>query len=202
MLPSSVAFMVLSGPIVTALFAGGKFDGYSVTATANALLFYSIGLSAYAVTKILQGAFFSLHDTGTPTRVSALGLGLNIALNLLLMHPMRLSGLALATSLSGCICSCVLAFLLSRRIGGLGLLSLGRFFARVCVASSGMGLVCFWSVFFLRSSGVTGRIAIMAVPVLLGLVSFLGLSLAMGIKEVKQLGQWLFRRRPAGEELL
>ena len=44
MIPASVAFMVLSGQIITALYGGGKFDHYSAGVTSSALFYYSIGL--------------------------------------------------------------------------------------------------------------------------------------------------------------
>ncbi len=110
MIPASFGFMVLSKLIIATLFGGGKFNAYSVEITSDALFFYSIGLFAYGATRILQCGFFALKDTVTPTFVSALALGINIFLNGMLMYPMKLKGLALATSISGIVSFFILLF--------------------------------------------------------------------------------------------
>jgi putative peptidoglycan lipid II flippase len=142
MMPASVAFMVLSRPIIATLFAGGKFDAYSVEMTAQALFFYSIGLVAYAATKITQSCFFAMKDTVTPTKVSALALGLNILFCVVLMVPLKIAGLALATSLSGMISFFVLFFMLVKKLPSLDCQEIVKSFLRVCLASVCMGLVC------------------------------------------------------------
>ena len=103
MLPTSALFMVLAGPLVLTLFGGGKFDLNSARLTSNALFFYSIGLTAYGGTKILQSCFFALKDTITPVKIAGLALLMNIILNTLLMFPLKIGGLALATSISGIV---------------------------------------------------------------------------------------------------
>ena len=117
MLPASLGFMVLAQAIVSTLFEGGRFDLYSTNLTAQALFFYSIGLLAYGVTKVLQSCFFALKDTVTPTKVAFMALIINIILNSVLMFPLKVAGLALATSISGITSCAVLFFMLLRKIG-------------------------------------------------------------------------------------
>jgi len=95
--------MVLAGPLVANLFGGGRFDARSSLLTSNALFFYSIGLTAYGGTKYYSLAFFALKDTVTPTKIAGLALLMNIVLNALLMFPLKIGGLALATSISGVV---------------------------------------------------------------------------------------------------
>ncbi|MFA4984841.1 MAG: murein biosynthesis integral membrane protein MurJ, partial [Candidatus Omnitrophota bacterium] len=125
MLPASMGFIVLAHPIINGLFGGGRFDAYSADMTARALLFYSIGLTAYGATKILQSCFFALKDTVTPTKIATLALFVNIALNAILMFPMKLAGLALATSLSGINTTLILFYLLIKKIGSFDAKELG-----------------------------------------------------------------------------
>jgi len=143
MLPMTVIFMVLAKPMVFTFFGGGKFDFNSGILTSNALFYYSIGLFAYGGTKILQSCFFALKDTLTPTKIAGLALGLNIVFNLILMFPLKVGGLALATSLSGVISFLVLFFILSRRIGDFGEKKILFSFLRITAASLAMGAVCF-----------------------------------------------------------
>ena len=143
MLPFSIGMMVLSGPIISTIFKGGKFDAYSAGITANILFYYSIGLFAYGATRIVQACFFALKDTVTPTKTSVLALAINIVLNALLIFPMKLGGIALATSISGIVSFFVLFSILKKRLRPLDTGILVSSFLRVLGASIGMGVVCY-----------------------------------------------------------
>lgn len=189
MIPASFGFMVLSKLIIATLFGGGKFNAYSIEITSGALFFYSIGLFAYGATRILQCGFFALKDTVTPTLVSALALGINIFLNSMLMYPMKLKGLALATSISGIVSFFILFYIIDKRIGGINKRRLAVFVAKVILASAGMAAVCWW---VLRvnppvSTNVVIRIFNLALPIFCGMVSYIGFSLLLGIDQARKL---------------
>lgn len=143
MLPVTAFFMVLARPLILTFFGGGKFDLHSAILTGDALFFYSIGLSAYGATKILQNCFFALKDTVTPTKIAGLALFLNIALNAILMFPLQIGGLALATSISGIITFFILFFILSRRLNGFQEDKIFFSFLRIACATLAMSGVCF-----------------------------------------------------------
>ena len=161
MLPITAIFMVVAEPLVFALFGGGRFDLASGLLTSNSLFFYSIGLSAYGGTKILQSCFFALKDTVTPTKIAGLALGMNIILNAILMFPLKIGGLALATSISGIITFFFLFFILKRRLNGFDEHEIFKSFLRIFISSFCMGVVCFlvnralnigWALFFSATS--------------------------------------------------
>ena len=143
MLPTTALFMVLAGPLVVTLFGGGKFDANSARLTSDALFFYSIGLTSYGATKILQSCFFALRDTVTPTKAAGLALLMNIILNALLMFPLKIGGLALATSISGIVSCAYLFFMLSKRLVGFGGRKILKSGLRILAATLCMGAVCF-----------------------------------------------------------
>jgi putative peptidoglycan lipid II flippase len=143
MLPVTAIFMVLAHPLVSTLFGGGSFDANSGFLTSNALFFYSIGLCAYGGTKILQSCFFALKDTVTPTKIAGLTLLMNIVLNAILMFPLKIGGLALATSISGIVTFFFLFFILSRRLGSFGERKILKSFLRIFAAAACMAAVCF-----------------------------------------------------------
>ncbi len=143
MLPVTALFMVLAKPLVFTFFGGGRFDANSGFLTSNALFFYSIGLCAYGGTKILQCCFFALKDTVTPTKVAGLALVMNIILNAFLMFPLKIGGLALATSISGIVTFFLLFFILARRLGGFGERKILFSFLRIFAAATCMAGVCF-----------------------------------------------------------
>jgi putative peptidoglycan lipid II flippase len=112
--------------------------------TAEALLFYSLGLWAFAGVRVIVPAFYALKDTVTPVKVGALALAANLVLSLALMGPLRHGGLALATSSASVLNFCLLAFILVRRLGNVQLAELGHSILRVALACVPMGLTAFF----------------------------------------------------------
>lgn len=193
MLPASAGLMALSSPIVLTLFGAGKFGADSVRLTAEALLFYSIGLSAYSATRILQSCFFAFKDTVTPTKISVLALALNIALNSLLMFPMKAAGIALATSISGINTSVILFFLLRKRIGDFDTRKILFSFFRILFASACMGLVSF-SFSYILGPGLNSYINL-GLSLASGALSYIAFCFVFGVPEIHELWQWLSRGR-------
>lgn len=197
MVPASVGFMVLSRPIIWTLFKGGKFDLYSAQATANALFFYSIGLFAYGANRVLQCGFFALKDTLTPTKVAALALAINITLNSVLMYPMKLSGLALATSLSGIFSFLILFFLLQKKVGGLNLKALFFYFSKIFLASIAMGAVCALIMDLgIGGKSFLGKVVYLLLPIASGVIVYIICCLGLQVREVSSLWRWLKDRKP------
>jgi putative peptidoglycan lipid II flippase len=188
MLPASVGFMVLSRTIVAALFQGGKFDAYAVDMTASALFFYSFGLFAFGASRVVNCAFFAIKDTVTPTKIAGLTLILNIVFNGLFIFPLKLGGLALATSCSGVITFFVLLSRLTRSIGGLDRRELTVFAVKTCAASAGMGLVCYAAAAaFPLHRGIIGRALSVAVPMAAGAAAYCVFASLLRIEEMAKI---------------
>lgn len=185
MVPASVGFMVLAKPMVFSLFGGGRFDSYSANLTASALFFYSLGLFAYGGTKVLQACFFGLKDTVTPTKIAGISLALNIVLNAAFMFPLKISGIALATSLSGIITFFILFFNLKSKIGDFGIKEIGISFLRVLLASVCMAVVCHFAA---RIS--VNKYLNLTISVLAGLASYSIFCFVFRVKEIHQLWDW------------
>ena len=60
-IPATIALMIGSEEIVSALFGYGSFDEESVNNSAKALYFFAIGLPAFALIKVFSS--FSLRTT-------------------------------------------------------------------------------------------------------------------------------------------
>jgi putative peptidoglycan lipid II flippase len=195
MVPASVGLMVLSRPLVGALFQGGKFDAYATQMTSTALFYYSIGLFAYGSSRVINCAFFAMKDTVTPTKNSALSLVLNIVFNSLLIYPLKIGGLALATSLSGIISFFVLTFRLKKKIGGLDMSGMAEFSLKICAASAGMGLVCyFFSAHGTPGHGLLARAVLIAVPLLAGIGAYGIFCALLRVEEMNKAWAWVRKR--------
>ncbi|MBI2353635.1 MAG: murein biosynthesis integral membrane protein MurJ [Deltaproteobacteria bacterium] len=119
-IPAMAGLMVCSTPIFTLLFMGGAFDYSKAVNSAQALVYYSIGLSFVALTRVLAPAFYALKDTRTPVWTAFVAFLLNLGFSLALMGPLKHGGLALATTLSSCGNMLLLLWFLRRRIGPFG----------------------------------------------------------------------------------
>ncbi|MFA7060078.1 MAG: murein biosynthesis integral membrane protein MurJ [Pedobacter sp.] len=119
-IPAMAGLMVCAIPIFSLIFMGGEFDYAKAVSSAQALFYYSIGLSFVAMTRVLAPAFYALKDTKTPVWTAFAAFMLNLAFSLILMGPLKHGGLALATTLSAFCNMLMLLWFLRRKIGPFG----------------------------------------------------------------------------------
>lgn len=144
MLPAMTGLMLLGEPIIHLFFEHGAFSAQDTVATASALLAYALGLWAFAVYRILATAFYSLQDTKTPALAAVIGMCTNLVLALLLMKPFQYTGLALATALAAMVNSGILLVILTKRLGGLNFMALGKSIGRTVLALTPVVLASWW----------------------------------------------------------
>lgn len=186
MLPASLGLIVLRRPITSVLFERGMFDSYSTSITANALAFYSIGLFSYAGIKILVSCFYSLKDTLTPVKIASISLILNIVLNIILMVPLKISGLALATSISGIFNFFLLFFILRKKLGGIEERKILDSFIKTGMASIVMAILIYIGAFKMGLN--------LFVVILLGIISYILTAFIFDIKEAMGFLKWALKR--------
>lgn len=171
-LPAMTGLIILREPIVTLLFQRGEFDAAATRLTAQALLYYSLGLGAFSAVRIVAAVFFSLQDTRTPVRMAGISIMANIILGVVLMKPLAHGGLALATSLASMLNLALLVRALRTKLGALGASAIARSAVSALVSSAIMG-VGVWAVaqFMIPSNPGTlsGRLWGVAVSVAAGL---------------------------------
>lgn len=116
MLPITTLILVLAPDFVSILFAHGAFDEIAVQMSAQALIFYSLGLIFYSMNQVLTPLFYANGDTKTPVKLAAVIVLLNITLNFILMQFMAHRGLALSTSLTAAINYILLLHLIRKKL--------------------------------------------------------------------------------------
>jgi putative peptidoglycan lipid II flippase len=139
-IPATVGLILLREPIVALLFQRGEFDVQATRLTAQALLYYSIGLWAFSAVRIVAATFFALQDTRTPLRIAGISIFANIVLGVVLMKPFAHGGLALATSLASMLNLGLLLGALRTKLGALGLKSIALSVCRSLSCSVVMGI--------------------------------------------------------------
>jgi putative peptidoglycan lipid II flippase len=98
-LPATLGLIVLSQPIVRALFEHGVFTSADTMATAQALIWLSLALPAYVLVKALSPAFFAREDTVTPLLAALKGLAVAIVAALVFGRLFGASGIAASIAL-------------------------------------------------------------------------------------------------------
>jgi putative peptidoglycan lipid II flippase len=144
MFPAMAGLIALRVPIVNLMLEHGQFDRLSTAGTAMAVLYYAVGLWAYAGVRIVAQAFYSLQDTRTPVKIAVLAVVVNILLSVILMGPLAHGGLALATSLAAMLNLGLLTVRLRKKIGRMDGARILRSLLKIVPASLVMGLIGWW----------------------------------------------------------
>jgi putative peptidoglycan lipid II flippase len=116
-IPAMVGLILLREPIVAMLFQRGAFDSQTTRLTADALLYYALGLWAFSAVRIVVSTFYALQDTRTPVISATISIAANILLGMALMGPLLHNGLALATALSSMVNLGILVYMLRKKLG-------------------------------------------------------------------------------------
>jgi putative peptidoglycan lipid II flippase len=115
-LPAAIALAVAAGPLVSALFEGGRFSASDAAATALTLAIIVTGLPAYVLVKVLTPGFYARQDTATPVKTAGVVLAANIVLNFVLIPPFGIAGLAAAIAICSWL-NCVILYIILHRRG-------------------------------------------------------------------------------------
>ena len=117
-LPAALALAVSAGPLVSALFEGGRFTAADASVTAMTLAIIVLGLPAYVLVTVLTPGFYSRQDTATPVKTAVVVLAANIVLNFLLIWwlDFGIYGLAAAIAIASWL-NCVILYVILHRRG-------------------------------------------------------------------------------------
>jgi putative peptidoglycan lipid II flippase len=204
-IPAAVGLILLRVPITQVLFEHGEFMARSTSLTAHALLFYSLGLPAFAAIKLITPMYYSTQDTLTPTKVGAYSLVLHVALNTVLLFGFGRylwnASPALASSLAAYFNFAALFVIFRGRYGSLGAAAICNALGKMALCAVAMSAVCFAAVkfshlatlqhFLAKAAWLTG-IIVVSVGI------YFGLAWALRCEELPELFLLLRRAEPTG----
>lgn len=140
MIPSSLALIILSNPIIKILFERYQFTAADTAKVSNILIYHSMGLLFFGILMILNRIFYSFKNVRTPLKVALASIGVNVFLDWLFIKFLGVSGVALSTSLVALVNVVILIIILRKKIGYLGgkkiLISYLKIFAASIIMSS------------------------------------------------------------------
>jgi putative peptidoglycan lipid II flippase len=139
-LPASVALMIGSEEIISALFGYGSFSKEAVLNSSQALYYFSLGLPAFALIKVFSSFFFANHDTKTPFYISLFSVIINIVISVYYFKSIGFIIIPIATTISSWLNSILLfIFLKYKALFSFNKIFVTRFF-KIVLASFVMGL--------------------------------------------------------------
>jgi putative peptidoglycan lipid II flippase len=143
--PSSVAMVVLSRPIIVTLLEHGHFSSYASANTARALAGLSVGLVGFSIYIFALRGFYAHEDTKTPFLINLFENVLNIVFAVVLVDRHGVFGLGLAFGLAYMVSSVLVLWLLHTRHGAIDWARLLSITWKTVSVSACMGLVV-WSI--------------------------------------------------------
>lgn len=147
-IPAMAGLIICSTPIFSLIFMGGAFTYETAVNSASALMYYSVGLSFVAITRVLAPVFYALKDTKTPVYIALITFAINLCFSIVLMGPLKHGGLALASTLSAFCNMAMLFLLLRRRIGPIGGKSIMTTTVKSAAASIPMSVLVYYGCSF------------------------------------------------------
>jgi putative peptidoglycan lipid II flippase len=181
-IPITIGAILFSNQVISILFERGAFDYKAVELTSLALIFYSTGMLGFGLREILTRTFYSMQDTKTPMINAAIGMTLNIILNIILSRYLGIGGLALATSIAATFTTILLFISLRKKIGPFGMKQISISFLKILFASSIMGLFAKLSFNYLTVSLSQNLSLLLAIGI--GAVSYFVIIYFMKIEDV------------------
>ena len=191
----TVGLFVMARPMVAFIYGGGKFDAFSITITARALTYMSLGMVGFAVQAVLSRVFFAEQDGRAPLVAGGVSILVNVALCALLTERFDVAGVAVASAVSFAVNGLLLYLPLGRR----GLSFADRAFlldmAKVVLAALLMGLSVYGVRLVLEPR--VGRLRALVLPVGVGVLVYAAAVAALGLSETKlvlgQAKKWMKR---------
>ena len=114
-LPASVALLISSEQIVSALFGYGSFDQVSVLNSGKALYYFALGLPAFSLIKVFSSFFFANNDTKNPFYISLFSVILNIMISIYYFNEVGFIIIPIATTISSWLNAIILFIFLKNK---------------------------------------------------------------------------------------
>jgi putative peptidoglycan lipid II flippase len=189
--PATVGLFIIANPIVALVFEHGAFTAADTLITAQALRLYLVGLPFAALDLLLVYAFYARQDTRTPAIIGFGSLLVYLVVTILLLPTFGVFSLMVADSVKHIVHTAASAWLLHRRLGGMGEQRLARTLLQTGAAALVMGVLLALVEPLLE--GIFGMVMLWQEALVVGisgLVSvgiYVGMALLLRVEELRWL---------------
>ncbi|MFY9664809.1 MAG: murein biosynthesis integral membrane protein MurJ [Candidatus Cybelea sp.] len=185
-IPSVCALIVLSHPMVQALFERGTFQASATDLTSGLLPYAAFGLVALAANVVLTRCCFACRETLWPVTISIVTVIVNVLLSLVWLPSLGARGLLLANSVSQSMQAILLLIVIARLVSGIDWGALLLSSGKVALSSLAMLLALGW----IGALGVTpeatlaSRAWFLLGQIAIGGTVFIAVARMLGVEEL------------------
>ncbi len=174
-IPMTAGVMVLSPQIINLIYQRGDFTAADTAITSGALFFFAIGMFGYGLQTIISRAFYAEQDGKTPFIAGLISIIVNVALCSILVEPMSVAGLALASAVSSTVYGIVLYIPLRRKYSDADTNKFGASVVKMIIASCKMAAVVIMlrNLLWNADAGMIMRIISVGVMVIAGVAVYM-----------------------------
>ena len=138
--PATLALLIASEQIISALFGYGSFDKIGVKNSSEALFYFALGLPAFSLIKVFSSFYFARHNTKTPFYISLISVLLNVFTSIIFFQKIGFIIIPIATTLSSWFNSILLfIFLKKDNLFNFNMIFISRFI-RIVLSAIIMGI--------------------------------------------------------------
>lgn len=197
MLPMMCGLMALARPLIHLVYGGGEFGAEDLDMTSVALFFVSLGMIGYGVQTIVSRVYFAKLDGKTPLFAGLVSIFVNIVFCQLLIEPLGLAGLAIASAIASTVNGLVLVVVLEVRKEGyhspaflldLAKMTLSAILMTLAVSGSYQGLLGL-------GPESLSKILVLIGPTLVGVLVYFIVARILGLAEAKAVVKIFARER-------
>ncbi len=191
-IPASFGFIAVRSELITFLVGWGKITQDNLDLASKLLGLYAIGVIGIGIKEVIDRAYFSIKDTKTPAYVGLLIMGINIGLSLLFVYWLKMNeaGIPLAYSISTTIGGIVLIILMKGKIGDFGIKSLFTAAFKYILCSAIMMIIVIFAASFMVKFNLglpfIDKAVKLGIPVLVGVIAYIILTLILKVEETKE----------------
>ena len=187
--PFGMGAMAFADEVVQVVYERGAFDTAATALTGSAFFYYAIGLPFQAINAILTHVYYSMRDMKTPIKCAAVGVIVNISMNLTLIESMQHKGLAFATSIAAIVNVLCLGLAISKKHPHVKLLGSKRKVVKIVFVSALAVLAALAFYKIIMDSIWLPRVIYLALAILVACIVYMIVLLLFRIDEVKVLLQ-------------
>jgi putative peptidoglycan lipid II flippase len=186
-LPMAALLLAVPGPIIQVLFERGQFNETSRQLVTTALVFLVPSIFFYVARDLVTRVFYAHHDSKTPYHVALLAIVVHLVLDWVLVGPLGIGGIALATTLVTVFNLTVLGIFLRVKIGAVGFTKLLEPVAIMIAGSVACGFAAYashpWLSQQIMPGHFLGHLASVGISCTLGLVIYTAVCLVFKLEE-------------------
>lgn len=199
MLPVTLGYALISYPAIKLIMEHGHFTEANTELLASILFYYSLGLFSFSLYMFTTRVFYSLRDTRTPMWINAIGVGINIVGNIILVQYMGVQGLALCTGVTYTAMLALSLRILKRRLEHLDGKRILNSLMKMIGASAVMAA---WTAFGANQIRlhalhltIVPQIAALIVLILVAALIYIALAWALRMQELKPIKNLLVEKK-------